>query len=269
VVLIFGLGFTGIRLARRLLARGVDTGAAVRNPERFADLQGSGLRLFELDRVLEDASALPTESKLALLVPPLDEPWNSRLRECIGKTRPKRVVYVSSSSVYGAQAEVNADTVAAPVDEKGTRRLAEERWVSGGSWSHLILRAAAIYGPGRGVHTAVREARLPRGLDSGVVSRIHVDDLAALVDTGLFSEICGVWPVADEDPCMTAEIVRWCLEAAGLQQFQDSQTAGAPTASISGRRVDGREIGRMLRVELRYPSWKAGIPASLEEEETG
>jgi len=233
------------------------------------DLGGAGLRLFDWNSVMEDSRALPAGSRIALLAPPLGEPGNTQLRDCIAATSPQRVVYISSTGVYGMSAEVNANTVAQPAGERGVRRMAEEAWVLAGPWSSLVLRAAAIYGPGRGVHTAVREGRIPRGGDAGVVSRIHVNDLAALVDAGLFSEIGGAWPAADEDPCCTAEIVRWCLGAAGPTRPEDFAPAGVPSASMSGRRVDGRQIFEMLGVELQYSSWKTGIPASLAEEVSG
>jgi nucleoside-diphosphate-sugar epimerase len=174
-------------------------------------------------------------------------------------------VYVSSTGVYGARKEVDAASPAHPSDERGIRRADEEQWISRGPWRSLILRAAAIYGPGRGVHAAVREGRVPRGSDSGVVSRIHVDDLAAIIDAGLFSGVSGAWPVADDEPCTTAEIIHWCLTAGGMGQRADFQTPATPSVAIAGRRVDGRKIREILGVELTYPSWRTGIPASLAE----
>jgi nucleoside-diphosphate-sugar epimerase len=172
------------------------------------------------------------------------------------------VVYISSTGVYGDQAEVDAETAPSPVDDRGHRRLAEEGWIAAGPWTSLILRSAAIYGPGRGVHAAVRQGKLPRGIGSGVTSRIHVDDLAAIVDAGIFSALQGAWPVADDEPCATDDIVRWCRESLHLGTAE-MQT----TATMAGRKVDGRKIRELLRVELRYSSWQSGITASIAEEE--
>ena len=100
---------------------------------------------------------------------------------------------------------------------------------------------------------------MPRGGGSGVVSRIHVDDLSAIIHAGLFSGIEGAWPVADDDPCSTAEIVAWCLES----------PANKSEIAIPGRRVDGTRIRQKLGIELAYPSWRTGIPASIAEEGVG
>jgi nucleoside-diphosphate-sugar epimerase len=198
-------------------------------------------------------------------IPPLAEPENIALRALIEELNPRRIVYVSSTSVYGEQAEVNEETPVHPNDERGYRRVEEEQWVASKPWSSLILRSAAIYGPGRGVHAALREGRIPRSAGSGVVSRIHVEDLAAIVEAGVSSALEGAWPVADELPCTSAEIAAWCVGTMNLGGAAEM----APTIPIAGRKVDGRKIRELLDIRLTYPSWETGIPASLLEEDAG
>jgi nucleoside-diphosphate-sugar epimerase len=196
-------------------------------------------------------------------IPPLAEPENAALRALIEELNPRRVVYVSSTNVYGARTEVNEETPAHPNDERGHRRVDEERWIASGPWSSLILRAAAIYGPGRGVHAALREGRFPRSAGSGVVSRIHVEDLAAIIEAGVSSTLEGAWPVADELPCTSAEIAAWCIRTMNLSGAAEMASAVA----IAGRKVDGRKIRELLEVRLSYPSWETGIPAAFAEED--
>jgi nucleoside-diphosphate-sugar epimerase len=264
MVIILGLGFTGGYLARRLLRRGVPVSAAVRGIGRFRDLAAAGLQLAELMPGHPEVMLLPRNAIVALLIPPLPEPANAALREIIRGLAPSRVVYVSSTGVYGAEIHVNADTSADPNDDRGRLRLEEERWIASGPWTHLILRAAAIYGPGRGVHTAILRGVSPRSSASGIVSRIHVEDLAAIVEAGMFSDIQGAWPVADDVPCSSAEITRWCAK---LLQLKDvAAQMSSPGRQTSGRNVDGAKIREMLGVRLKYPSWQTGIAASLAEE---
>jgi nucleoside-diphosphate-sugar epimerase len=264
MVIILGLGFTGERLARRLLQRGVHVSAAVRGVRRFPELALAGLQLLELDLDHPETMLLPRNAVVALLIPPLPERENSALRETIRSIAPARVVDVSSTGVYGDRIAVDENTPAEPNDDRGRLRFEEERWITAGPWTSLILRAAAIYGPGRGVHAAIREGKLPRSAGSGIVSRIHVDDLAAIVDAGIFSEIQGSWPVADEAPCSSEEIARWCRK---LLQLKPAGVPGMPAGRrIAGRKVDGRKIREMLKVHLVYPSCQAGIKASLAEE---
>lgn len=249
MVIVLGLGFTGQRLARRLLREGVPVCAAVRGVNRFRELADAGLTLCEL--VSGETPALPKNAILAHLIPPV-----ASLRPFITELAPRRIIYVSSTGVYGDQADINEKTPPSPNDERGRLRLEEEQWIAAGPWTGLVLRAAAIYGPGRGVHVALREGRVPRGRGAGIVSRIHVEDLAAIVHAGLFSDIEGAWPVADDYPCPTDEIAAWCSEMAP----NNNQSA------IPGRKVDGTAVRRKLGIQLTYPSWKTGIPASIAEE---
>jgi len=260
LVTILGLGFTGQRMARRLLGRGIPVFAAVRGVERFGDLADLGLRLAELRPEGGIPKGFPVHAPMLYAIPPTaaDETWLRDFRECLA---PSRIVYISSTGVYGEQTDVNEETLPRPGDERGRLRLAAEKQIADGPWSSLILRAAAIYGPGRGVHSAVREGRLPRSAGSGVVSRIHVDDLAALADAGLFSDLDGAFPVADDAPCSSDEISAWCREYFGMPLGQTS-----PEPAITGRRVDARKIRELLGVTLKYPSWEAGLRASLAEE---
>lgn len=263
MVIILGLGFTGRRLARRLLRNGVPTYSAVRDVQRFSDLADAGLALAELrlnySGLAFPGVMLPKQAILVNLIPPLTEPENTGLRATIEELAPRRVVYVSSTGVYGDQIDVDAQTPVQPNDERGQRRWDEERWVM--RWPSLILRAAAIYGPNRGVHAAMREGRMPRSAGSGIVSRIHVEDLAAIIHAGIFADLEGAWPVADDEPCASAEIAQWCsqvLKMGKVPLIVDEQP-------IVGRRVDGREIREKLGIKLAYPSWRTGVPASLAE----
>ena len=119
MVTILGLGFTGARLARRLLRHGVPVSAIVRGMERFRELADSGLQLAELAAT----TSLAPNALLAHLIPPVPEPENAALRETIVKLAPARIVYVSSTGVYGDQVNVDSTTPANPNDERGRLRL--------------------------------------------------------------------------------------------------------------------------------------------------
>lgn len=250
-VVILGLGFTTQHLARRLRQRGVPVFAVVRRPARFAAFETLGVRF----------DATPRDAVLVHSVPPLDEPEKSAMRALIQETAPRRIVYISSTGVYGAQVQVSASTQPAPNDDKGRARIDEEHWVTNGPWSSVILRSAAIYGPGRGIHVRLREGKQPRGV-GGVVSRIHVDDLAALLDAGIESTIEGAWPVADDCPAPSEEVAAWCARLMGLALSDVT----APDFPVSGRSVDGSAIRGVLGVELKYHSYETGVPACLRDE---
>ena len=252
-VLILGCGFTGQRVARRFLARGFHVTATTRTPARLASLTQLGVSVITLD----DLAAHLHPGVLVLHSIPPSGPAD--LLDALG-TAPPRVVYLSTTGVYGSATHVDATTPIDPQYERARPRLEAEQRVAAGPWSSLILRPAAIYGPGRGVQES-----LPRGAyyaGDNYVSRIHVDDLAAHAEAALLSGLEGAYPVADEEPCTTREIAQFCALLLHLPSVpQPAQ--GTRARTTSNRRVDGSAIRRALGIKLTYPSYHTGIPASL------
>ena len=186
-----------------------------------------------------------------------------RVLELLGDS-PARMVYLSTTGVYGNIREVDETTAAAPVTERQRLRLAAEQAVAAGPWASLILRPAAIYGPGRGVHARLREGSFKLlGDGSNFISRIHVDDLASIVVAALFCELTGAYPAADDGPCRSREIVAFCAELLGLPLPPAVGPDELDETRRTNRRVDGGAIRRLLGVELAYPSYRVGIPAAL------
>lgn len=275
-VLILGCGFTGRRVAQRLRRRGHAVFATTRHCESLVDLANEGVAVYPMTVPGETQAwvqDLPNRLTLVHSIPVVEDekgrPFDPtpRLLEMLAE-RIRRLIYLSTSGVYGRAHFVDAST---PVDGVTTERIrlrvAAERAVASGPWESLILRPAAIYGTGRGVHASMREGRfyLTAGGDS-CVSRIHVEDLAAHVVAAVDSNVTGAFPVADEEPCSSREVAAFCAERMGLPMPPEVPLEMASETRRSNRRVDGREIRRILGIELSYPSFRTGIPASLAEE---
>lgn len=271
--LILGCGFTGRRVAARLATAGHAVWATSRHPAR---LVLPGVRCLRLD--LDDPSslvttgaAIPAGARVLFSIPLVageSGDWADpapRLLDALGR-KPARVVYLSTTSVYGAQAHVNERSLPAPRSAREQLRIESERAVQSGPWTSMVLRPAAIYGPGRGVHESMRRGtfRLP-GDGSRFVSRIHVDDLAAMASAALLSEHAGAWPVGDEEPCSSFEICRFVSKLTGLPMPEAAPPGSLSVTLRNNRRVDGGAVLRVLGVRLRYASYRTGIPACLAE----
>ena len=270
-VLVLGCGYTGSRVAARLAARGIPVIAAGRRLELAP--QHPLVR-----RVFFDAAAPESLAALGGLAPagcrvlhsiPLLEGGREATAEILGALgrAPARIIYLSTTAVYGAQQDVDEHTPPAPLTAEARLRLQADRAVLGGPWSSLVLRPAAIYGPGRGVHVSIPSGRFRMAGDgSSWVSRIHADDLAALAEAALFSDLRGAWPVADLEPARQRDIAAFVCALLGCPM-----PAGAAPESLhrtlrSSRRVDGRAVFRAHSLELRFPSFRQGIPACLAAE---
>ena len=171
-----------------------------------------------------------------------------------------RVVYISTTGVYGKAREVDEKTLAT-----GHMRVEAEHAIAAGPWSALTLRPAAIYRSGRGVQVSMRcgDYRLV-GDGSNFVSRIHVDDLAAHCEAALLSELTGAYPVADDEPCSSGDIAAFCSKLLGVPMPPSVPPGDVHHTRRVDRRVDGGAIRKLLGIKLQYPSYKVGIPASLQ-----
>lgn len=270
-VVILGCGYTGSRVAALAAGRGVAVYAAGRS-FRHLPLH-AGIRRFQVDLAQSDnldalARELPAEYLLLHSIPVLDGP-RELTNEILGALagRARRIVYLSTTAVYGRRQEVDETTPPEPCTEEARLRLEAEQQVLAAGCSSIVLRPAAIYGPGRGVHVSIPAGRYRMAGDgSAWVSRIHVDDLAALVEAALCSRVGGAWPVADEEPARQRDIAAFVCALLGC-----AMPACAPPEQLhrtlrADRRVDGRAVFRAHGLRLRYPSYRTGIPACLAAE---
>ena len=275
-LLILGCGYTGRRVAREMLSRSARVIATTTDASKLRVLHAAGadvrrVDVFEPDTLRALREELPKGTSVLLSVPTLRSSNGlfdptSQLLEALGD-RPSWVIYLSTTGVYGKSREVDDTTAVAPVTDRQRLRVQAEEQVAAVPWSSLVLRPAAIYGPGRGVHAAMREGRFKLVGDGGNwVSRIHVDDLAQHIVAALGSQLTGAFPVADEDPCTSREIAAFSAKLLELPMPASTTESGVDETRRSDRRVDGRAVRRALGVTLRYPSYKSGIPASLAAE---
>lgn len=275
-VLIVGCGYTGSRVAARLLEEGVEVHATSRDPSRLRELAMLGARVSRLDltgagAIREWVNEVPRGAAVLLSVPTLrldDRIFDPtpRLVEALDD-RPSRVVYLSTTGVYGPAHAVDESTPVDPLTERQRLRVAAEEAVAAGPWPSLILRPAAIYGPGRGIHRAMKEGRHKLlGEGGNYVSRIHVDDLAWHSAAALASKLQGAYPVADEEPCTSREIAEFCAGLMHLPMPESVSVEEVDETRRSDRRVDGSAIREKLEIDLLYPSYRVGIRAAILSE---
>ena len=264
---ILGCGYTGSRVAALLLRRGIQVSGTTRNPAALADLEHAGCGVIRFDALQDEVPDLGGAVVLHSIpvVEATDGPrevTNELLRQ--SSREPKRIVYLSTTGVYGTTEAVDETTPANPVREHDRLRVAAETAVAAGPWSSLVLRPAAIYGPGRGVHVGMQRGTYRMaGEGKNYVSRIHVDDLARIAEAALLSDLSGSYPVADDRPCQSGEIAAFCAELLKIPVPPAGKTEDLHRTRTANRRVDGSAIRRALGLDLLYPSYREGIPASL------
>lgn len=252
-VLILGCGFTGSRVARRLHEGGVEVTATRRSQIDFT----------QADALSQLAAIAPEGCVVLHSVPSLAGGADARLLTAL-EGKASRLVYLSTTGVYGGAEEVDETTPAMPRTPREQARVDTEDAVARGPWESLILRPAAIYGPGRGVHISMAEGRYTlMGDGANYISRIHVEDLAGIAHAALFAPLTGAYPVADELPCPSREIAQYCSEQYGWPMPASVTAAEVPVTRRTNRQVDGRAICESLGVRLSYPTYREGIAQAI------
>jgi nucleoside-diphosphate-sugar epimerase len=258
-LILLGCGYTLTRLAREEARRGRRVLAVTRDEQRREELSREGAQLLSLD----EAVAASKGAHVVVSIPP-DAGLEASLSEALARTGPARLVYLSSTGVYGGtRGHVDEST---PVD--ATSPSARGRIEAESAYRRLggiTLRIAGIYGPGRGLHERLRAGthRLPEG-GGGLVSRVHVDDLVEAIRVVLErGEPGGTYCVADDRPATQAETAGWLCARLGLP-LPPTVPLASLHESLRGDRAVSNARLKALGWRPRYPDFVAGFTAILD-----
>ena len=187
-----------------------------------------------------------------------------------GRILPARVVYVSTSGVYGdcAGARVDESRPPAPRTPRARRRVDAERrltlWCEARGIALVILRAPGIYAADRLPLERLRAGTpVLRAEDDVYTGHIHADDLAAAAVRALADDAtAGTYNVADDTELKMGDWFDLVAERAGLPR--PTRVARAQMAELvpedlysfmcESRRLDNRRMKQVLGVRLRYPT---------------
>lgn len=278
--LIFGCGYLGQRVGQRWIEWGERVVAVTRSAESAEQLARSGFQPVVADVTQpETLRDLPTAEIVLYAVAygrdnrlPRTRVQVEGLRAALDALRqpPRRLVYVSSTSVYGdcQGGWVDEDTPCEPDREAGRVALAAERALRShpaGS-NAVVLRLAGLYGPGRipllGDLAAGRP--LPVAADA-VVNLIHVDDAATVVLAAAErAQPPSLLLVSDGHPVPRREFYRYLSELMRLPPPAFAEPDPAERHSQRGfgnKRVRNAKMLASLGVELRYPTYREGLAA--------
>lgn len=285
---IIGCGDIGRRVAALWKAHGT-VSALARTPQSAQRLADNGIKPIEGD--LDQPTSLrnlPVKDALLFYFapPPGEGDTDPRLRSMLAaltpENLPERIVYISTTGVYGdcQGAWITEETAAHPRSTRGARRLDAENtlrdWQNSSGAPVVILRVPGIYGPGR-----LPADRLRQGVpvvceeESPFSNRIHAADLArvciAAAQQGRGGE---VYNVSDGHPTSMTDYFYRVADLLALPHPPVVSMAEARRRLSPGmlsfleesKRIDNCKMLRELGVELLYPTLEAGLTACLADE---
>ena len=268
-LLIVGCGDIGGRIVARLAAR-LRIVALTSSPERVPQLRAAGVVpiVGNLDARASLSRLAGFRDRVIHLAPPpeSDGRRDARTRALLAalRGRPKRLVYVSTTGVYGdrAGARVDETTPAAPASDRAWRRLDAERVVR-------AARGAVVRAPGIYAHDRLPLARLRSGApaladDDDVFSNhIHADDLARICIAALARGRRGrVYNAVDRSQLKMGEYFDLVADRCGLPrpprlprvQLRAAVSPLMYSFMSESRRIIGNRIARELKLRLAWPT---------------
>jgi nucleoside-diphosphate-sugar epimerase len=282
-LLIFGLGYSGLRLARECLAAGWRVSGTVRSADKALALCEHGIDAHEfvVGGLLPEADLASVSHVLDTTVPDAEGsavlPETRRLFET--GMRPVWAGVLSSTAVYGdCQGRWVDETAAAnPDSAQGRARLtAEAQWLAWGSETGVptqVFRLPGLYGPGRCALDAVRDGTARRIRREGHrTSRVHVDDVVAALRLSMERPHAGrVYNLADDEPAPNDEVVEFACRLLDvppppLERYEDLADDDPRRRFLrESRLVANARAKADLGWVLRYPTYREGLTAALAE----
>lgn len=181
--------------------------------------------------------------------------------------RPRLIVFVSSTGVYGQHdgEEVDEDSSTEPERFSGRRLLEAERVIADSGHPYTVVRFSGIYGPGRG--RLIEQVRSGRAaLARHYTNRIHADDCAGFLAhlirrSGEGEPPAPLYLATDSRPAPKAEVVAWLAARLGTDTARFAPDEPSPRAG-NKRCLNHRLLASGYR--LKYPSYQEGYAALLE-----
>ncbi|MCJ7556137.1 MAG: NAD-dependent epimerase/dehydratase family protein [Gammaproteobacteria bacterium] len=284
-LLVVGYGYLGKRLVDHCVLRQRPVSVLTRSATHAAALDHLGIDYQILDLDAERADlALPIAGQtLIYTVPPATAGQDRRLTALLDlfPDPPRRLIYISTSGVYGDCAGQLVDENAAvnPGSERGRRRVAAEQtvrdWAQANRVGWTVLRVPGIYGPHRlPLASLVHGEAFLRLEDSPPGNRIHVDDLVACcLAAADHSNATGLFNVGDGNPLSATGFAQATAIATGLpepelvarSEAQQRISPGRWSFLSESRQLDTRRMRQDLGVVPRYGNPLEGLRASLKE----
>ena len=238
-------------------------------------------RRYGLDLDRPDSLALEKVDEVLHLAPPpragVEDRRTANLLAALEKGRilPARVVYVSTSGVYGDCAGERVDEVRAlaPQTDRAKRRVDAERqlvaWCRARAVALVILRVPGIYAADRLPLERLRSGTpVLRAEDDVYTNHVHAEDLVASLARALEDDVpAGIFNICDDSEMRMGDWLDLVADRAGLPRparIARAAAAGRIAPELfsfmsESRRLDNRRMKRQLGIRLLYPTVHHGL----------
>jgi nucleoside-diphosphate-sugar epimerase len=286
-ILIAGCGYFGLALGAELSQRGHKVFGLTRTERRKSDLEQAGIRPLVAD--------LTQPKQLVRLPSTHDWVINSvasaggraeayralylegtrHLLNWLKPNPPKKFVYISSTSVYGQNdgSVVDESSPTEPDSETSKILIETERLLLSAfnqtDFPAVILRAAGIYGPGRGhwFKQFLTGQAVLDGTGARWLNMIHRDDLVRIALAALEKGAGGeIYNAADDEPVSQRDFFQWLADALRKPMPPSVEEPAMPVRKrgATNKRISNRKLKTQLGYTFKYPTFREGYRPEIE-----
>jgi len=285
-VAILGCGYLGLELGERLTAAGADVVGVRRSAVGVERIEERGFEAVSADAT--DPADLRSVPDVDVLVYAVSggrsgDPWAVYVEglrtvvETFGAraTSPDRLVYVSSTGVYGDRdgAWVDEETNLSPESDRERALVAAERVALAETdpvgIDGTAVRLAGLYGPGR----YWTDRYLSGPVVEGYANMIHRDDAAGAITHLLETDACrdAVVNAVDDEPVSRVRFAEWLAEGTGRSPPERlSRAAARSRPDVSRRALTSKRVAndrlRATGYEVAVPTFREGYAAAVGDE---
>ena len=285
-VLIVGCGYVGLALGVRLVRLGHEVWGLRRSADGTAQLKAAGLIPFTADITAPETLA-QSHLRYDWVVHCVSAGGGAaeyertyvegtrHLLDWLSAGPPARFVYTGSTSVYGQTdgSTVDETSPTRPRSETGRILVRTEELVLKAAgelkMAAMVLRAGAIYGPGRAFWLRQFEAgQAQLDADGGrrILNVIHRDDLVGAILAALEGARAGeIYNAVDDEPVRQGRMFEWLATRLGRAMPPAKPAGLAPTGTrgLTSKRVINRKLKAELGYRFQYPTFRQGFDQIL------
>jgi nucleoside-diphosphate-sugar epimerase len=271
-ILLAGCGDLGTEAGLRFAALGHDVVGWRRSPAKLPP----AIKGVAADLSAPELPPVPADTSAVVIAVAADSPSEDDYRAAYlgGVThvldalerdgaKPQRVLFVSSTAVYGDAdgGWVDENTAPAPAGFSGRVLVEAEELLrsrlAGTATAAVSLRLGGIYGPGRTrLIDQVRSGSAVVPADLRYTNRIHRDDAAATIVhlTTMAASPESVYVGVDNDPADLGTVLRFLAAEMGLA----APTVGDAGPARGGNKRCRNDLLRSTGFSLTFPSFREG-----------
>jgi len=285
-IIIAGCGFLGRALIPQLVEQQEEALCLMQSSqsEDLALALGMPTQRVDFDQASElDTLDTQTKDIYYFAPPPKTDDSDQRMVNFLARCKdaiPRRIVYISTSGVYGDCAGdwVNEEAELKPITARAKRRVYAEHcllaFCEEYNCEYQILRVGGIYGAERLPLHRLSAIKVIDPEQAPYSNRIHVDDLARVCLAAMLAERCNeIFNVADGSPSSMTDFYFSIADRAQLERPEavsldtaDTELSPSMLSFIKeARRLDITKMQLLLQPVLCYSNLQAGLDHCFDQ----